>query len=154
MGAIASGGVRVLNEDVIRWYRIPPDVIEAVAVDEERELARRERAYRNGRPAVPVEGKVAVLVDDGLATGSTMRAAIAALRRLNPARIIVAVPVGARETCEDLRTLADEVVCAQTPAEFRAVGLWYADFAQTTDEEVTALLQGARGAGAATGSRS
>jgi predicted phosphoribosyltransferase len=129
-------------------------VIEAVARNEERELARRERAYRNGRPAVSIEGKVVALVDDGLATGSTMRAAIAALRRLHPSRVIVAVPVGARETCEDLGALADEVVCAQMPAAFSAVGLWYADFSQTTDDEVTELLQDAERVGAATGSRS
>jgi predicted phosphoribosyltransferase len=153
MGAIASGGVRILNEDVVRWYRIPQDIIEAVARDEERELARRERAYRNGRPAVPIEGKVVVLVDDGLATGSTMRAAIAAVRRLKPSRVIVAVPVGARETCQDLGAFADDVVCAQIPAAFSAVGLWYADFAQTTDDEVTALLQHADRIGAAQGSR-
>jgi len=153
MGAIASGGVRVLNEDVVRWYRIPAGIIEAVARDEERELVRRERTYRNGRPAVPIEGKVVVLVDDGLATGSTMRAAIAAVRRLKPSRVIVAVPVGARETCEELAALADDVVCARIPVAFSAVGLWYADFAQTTDDEVTELLQHADGVGAAQGSR-
>ena len=141
MGAIASGGVRVLNEDVVRWYRIPQDVIELVARDEEQELARRERAYRNGRQVVPIEGKVVVLVDDGLATGSTMRAAVTAIRRLTPSRVIVAVPVGARESCDELRAVADEVVCAQMPASFSAVGIWYADFTQTTDDEVAALLQ-------------
>ena len=147
MGAIASGGVRVLNEDVVRGYRIPKDVIELVARDEEQELARRERAYRNGRPAVPIEGKVIVLVDDGLATGSTMRAAVTAIRRLTPLRVIVAVPVGARESCDELGAVADEVVCAQMPASFSAVGMWYADFTQTTDAEVTALLQQADAAG-------
>lgn len=152
MGAIASGGVRVLNEDVIRWYRIPPHAIETVARDEERELARRERAYRNGRPAVPIEGKVVVLVDDGLATGSTMRAAISAVRRHHPSRVVVAVPVGAPETCQELRDLADEVVCARMPAAFSAVGLWYEDFSQTTDDEVTRLLQES-GAGAGIASR-
>ena len=141
MGAIASGGVRVLNDDVVHWYRIPLGTIEAVARDEERELTRRERAYRNGRPAVPIEGKVVVLVDDGLATGSTMRAAIGAVRRFNPSRVIVAVPVGALETCRELRDVADEVVCARTPAAFSAVGAWYEDFSQTTDDEVTTLLQ-------------
>ncbi|MSO84130.1 MAG: phosphoribosyltransferase [Acidobacteria bacterium] len=143
MGAIASGGVRVLNDDVVRSYRIPLEAIEAVALGEERELARRERAYRNGRPAVPIEGQVVLLVDDGLATGSTMRAAIAAIRRLHPSRVIVAVPVGARETCQALRALADEVVCVNMPAAFSAVGVWYADFSQTTDDEVTGLLQDA-----------
>ena len=147
MGAIASGGVRVLNEDVVRWYRIPQDVIEAVARDEQQELERRERAYRNGRPAVPIEGKVVVLVDDGLATGSTMRAAVTAIRRLTPRRVIVAVPVGARESCAELGAAADEVLCAQMPASFSAVGMWYADFTQTTDAEVTALLQQADAAG-------
>jgi len=140
MGAIASGGVRVLNDDVVRWYRIPQETIDAVAQGEERELARRERAYRNGRPAVPIDGKVVMLVDDGLATGSTMRAAIAAVRRLNPSRVIVGVPVGARDTCADLGAVADEVVCAQMPAAFSAVGAWYEDFSPTPDDEVTRLL--------------
>lgn len=153
MGAIASGGVRVLNDDVVRWYRVPREAIEAVAQREERELARRERAYRNGRPAVPIEGRVVILVDDGLATGSTMRAAIAAIRRLNPSRVIVAVPVGARDTCEDLATLADGVVCARMPAAFSAVGLWYEDFSQATDAEVTGLLQEAGRVGTTTGAR-
>jgi predicted phosphoribosyltransferase len=147
MGAIASGGVRVLNENVVRAYRIPPEVIEAVARDEGAELTRREHLYRNGRPAVPIERKVVVLVDDGLATGSTMRAALAALGRLNPSRVTVAVPIGARETCEDLQALADEVVCARMPLEFSAVGCWYADFEQTTDDEVRALLEDAPAAG-------
>jgi predicted phosphoribosyltransferase len=127
MGAIASGGIRVLNDDVVHWYRIPPDVIDAVARTEERELTRRELTYRDGRPAVPIAGKVVVLIDDGLATGSTMRAAIEAVRRLNPAHVIVAV--------------ADEVVCARIPVPFSAVGAWYEDFSQTTDGEVTRLLQ-------------
>ena len=153
MGAIASGGVRVLNEDVVQWYRIPQSVIETVAWDEERELTRRERAYRNGRPAVPIEGKVVMLVDDGLATGSTMRAAIGAVRRLNPSRVIVAVPVGAPETCRELRAVADDVVCGQTPAALSAVGAWYEDFSQTTDDEVTMLLQKS-GVGPGVGSRS
>lgn len=153
MGAIASGGVRVLNDDVVHWYRIPPDAIEAVARTEGLELARRESAYRNGRPAVPIEGRVVMLVDDGLATGSTMRAAIAAIRRLKAARIIVAVPVGAPETCHELRDSADEVVCALTPAPFSAVGQWYEDFSPTTDDEVTALLQDGDRAGQGEGIR-
>lgn len=153
MGAIASGGVRVLNDDVVQWYRIPPDAIEAVARAEGLELARRERAYRNGRPSIPIEGRVVMLVDDGLATGSTMRAAIAAIRRLKAARIIVAVPVGAQETCSELRDSADEVVCALTPAPFSAVGQWYADFSQTPDAEVTALLQDGDRVGEGEGSR-
>jgi len=153
MGAIASGGIRVLNDDVVRAYRIPPEVIEVVERREAAELARRERIYRNGRPAVSIEGTVVVLVDDGLATGSTMRAALAALRRLNPSRVIVAVPVGSKEACEDLRGLADEVVCALIPTVFSAVGLWYEDFDQTTDEEVRMLLQDAGGTGVTSGKR-
>jgi predicted phosphoribosyltransferase len=140
MGAIASGGVRVMNEDVCTWYRPSPATIEAVTRAERTELERRERAYRDGRPPLPVEGRTIILVDDGLATGSTMRAAVQAIRRLGPARVVVAVPVGARETCEALREIADEVVCALTPEPFSAVGLWYADFSQTTDDEVRQLL--------------
>jgi putative phosphoribosyl transferase len=140
MGAIASGDVRVLNEDVVRWYRIPESAIEAVTRAERAELERRERAYRDGRAPVPIEKRTVILVDDGLATGSTMRAAVLAVRRLHPARVVVAVPVGARETCEALRDTADEVVCAFVPEPFSAVGLWYADFSQTTDEEVRHLL--------------
>jgi predicted phosphoribosyltransferase len=140
MGAIASGGVRVMNEDVIMRYRPSAAGIEAVTRAELTELNRREQAYRNGRQPLPVEGRTVVLVDDGLATGSTMRAAVLAIRRLRPARVIVAVPVGARETCEALREDADEVVCALVPEPFSAVGLWYIDFSQTTDEEVRQLL--------------
>lgn len=140
MGAVASGGVRVLNDDVIGWYRIPAAAIEEVTRTERVELERRERAYRDGRSPVSIAGRTAILVDDGLATGSTMRAAVLAVRRLDPARVVVAVPVGARETCEALRESADEVVCAATPEPFYAVGSWYADFAQTTDEEVRRLL--------------
>jgi predicted phosphoribosyltransferase len=140
MGAIASGGVGVLNEDVVRWYRIPEAVIDAVARAERAELERRERAYRDGRAPMPIDGRTVILVDDGLATGSTMRAAVLAVRKLHPARVVVAVPVGARETCEGLRDIADEVVCAFMPEPFSAVGLWYADFSQTTDEEVRHLL--------------
>jgi predicted phosphoribosyltransferase len=107
---------------------------------ERRELERRERAYRDGRPLTPVEGRIVILVDDGLATGSTMRAAALAIRRLHPARVVVAVPVGAWDTCQAMREAADEVVCPFTPEPFRAVGLWYADFSETTDEEVRQLL--------------
>jgi predicted phosphoribosyltransferase len=149
MGAIASGGVRVLNEDVIHAYGIPRDAVDAVARQEERELTRREHTYRHGHPAVPIARQTVVLVDDGLATGSTMRAALAALRPLNPSRVVVGVPVGAREACQDLRALADEVVCASMPPVFSAVGQWYDDFRQTTDEEVRALLRDARGTDAA-----
>ena len=140
MGAIASGGVRVMNEDVFTWYRPSGAAIETVTRAEQAELERRERAYRNGRPPLAVEGRTVILVDDGLATGSTMRAAVLAIRRLRPARVVVAVPVGARETCEALRAIADEVVCALTPEPFSAVGLWYIDFSQTTDDEVRHLL--------------
>lgn len=141
MGAIASGGTRVLNQDVVRYLQIPDDVIDAVAADEQRELERRERAYREGRPAPSVEDQIVILIDDGLATGSTMRAAAAALRKQNPARIVVAVPVAPAETCEDFRAEVDEVVCAATPEPFRGVGLWYEDFSQTSDAEVRALLE-------------
>jgi putative phosphoribosyl transferase len=140
MGAIASGGVRVLNEDLIHTLRIPQEDIDAVAAEELRELERREREYRDDRPAPDVHGRTVILVDDGLATGSTMRAAVAALRRQHPARIVVAVPVGAAETCADFSGEADDVVCARTPEPFYAVGLWYGDFGQTSDEEVRDLL--------------
>jgi putative phosphoribosyl transferase len=140
MGAIASGGVQVMNEDVATWYRPSTAAIEAVARAERLELERRERAYRDGRPPVPIEGRIVLLVDDGLATGSTMRAAVLAIRRLRPARVVVAVPVGARETCESLGEIADEVVCALIPEPFSAVGLWYVDFSQTSDDEVRQLL--------------
>ena len=140
MGAIASGGIRVLNDDVVRWSGIAQDDIDAVAHEEERELLRRELAYREGRDPVPVEGRVAILVDDGLATGSTMRAAVKAVRQRDPSRVVVAVPVGARDTCDELSAIADEVVCVGTPEPFSAVGQWYADFDQTTDDEVRRLL--------------
>jgi putative phosphoribosyl transferase len=145
MGAIASGGVRVLNEDVVRTLRVPAEVIDAVAAQELKELARREREYRGDRPPLEVRGRIVILVDDGLATGSTMRAAVAALRRQQPARIVVAVPVGAADTCAEFRDEADEAVCAVTPQPFFAVGLWYRNFTQTTDEEVRRLLQQAQG---------
>jgi predicted phosphoribosyltransferase len=143
MGAIASGGIRVLNDDVVRRLRIPDEVIDAVAEEELQELERRERRYRGSRPAPDIRGKAIILVDDGLATGSTMRAAVAALREQQPARIVVAVPVGAAETCAAMRDDADEVICARTPEPFYAVGLWYQNFAQTTDAEVRGLLAGA-----------
>jgi predicted phosphoribosyltransferase len=146
MGAIASGDVRVLNEDVLASNPVPRAAIEAVTRTERAELERRERAYRDGRPLVAVEGRIVLLVDDGLATGSTMRASVLAVRRLRPARVVVAVPVGARQTCQALREDADDVVCPFTPEPFSAVGLWYADFSQTTDEEVRQLLARANGA--------
>jgi predicted phosphoribosyltransferase len=144
MGAIASGGVRIINEDIVRQLQIPGEVIDAVAAEEQRELERRERAYRDDRPPPDVKGRTVILIDDGLATGSTMRAAAAALRKLGPARIVVAVPVSAPETCDEFREEVDEVVCAATPEPFRGVGLWYKDFSQTTDEEVRQLLERAR----------
>jgi predicted phosphoribosyltransferase len=140
MGAIASGGVRVLNEDAVRELRIADEVVDKVAECEQLELERRERIYRGDRPAPDVGGRTVILIDDGLATGSTMRAAVTALRRLGPAHIVVAVPVGSREVCAELKDESDEVVCAVTPDPFYAVGLWYEDFSQTTDEEVCALL--------------
>lgn len=140
MGAIASGGVRVLNPDVVAMLGVPQGMIDAATAREMAELIRRERAYRGGRPAPEVRGRTVILVDDGLATGSTMRAAVEALRARGPARLVVAVPVGARETCDAFRGEVDEVVCAVTPEPFYAVGLWYRDFGQTTDEEVRELL--------------
>ena len=141
MGALASGGVRVLNDEVVRLYRIPEQAVEAIAQDEQTELERRERAYRSQRPALDVRGRTVVLIDDGLATGSTMKAAVEAVRALSPARIIVAVPVGSPDTCREFAGIADEIVCARRPEHFAAVGQWYDDFRQTTDEEVRELLQ-------------
>ena len=146
IGAIASGGVQLLNDDVIRAYRIPRAEIDRAMRQEEVELERRERQYRGARPFPDLHGKTAILVDDGLATGSTMRVAVEALRREGPAKIVVAVPVAARQTCDAFRDLADEIVCAITPEPFYAVGLWYDDFSQTTDEEVHDLLARARAA--------
>ena len=140
MGAIASGGLRVLNEDTVRDLRIPTDVIDAVEAVERRELARRERLYRGSQAPPDVAGKTVILVDDGLATGSTLRAAALALREGNPARLIGAVPVASRVVCEAMRDVVDEMVCAETPEPFYAVGLWYDDFGQTTDEEVRGHL--------------
>ena len=141
MGAIATGGVRVLNESVVRHLRIPDEVIDAVAAKEQQELERREQEYRGNRPAPEIRGRTVILVDDGLATGSTMRAAAAALREQQPSQVIIAVPVAAAETCEEFRAEVDEIVCAVTPEPFYAVGLWYEDFSQTTDDEVRDLLK-------------
>jgi len=148
MGAIASGGVRVLNDAVVNALGIAPMVIDAVAEQETREIERQEREYRGGAPRWDLAGKTVIVVDDGLATGSTMRAAVRALRQLGPARIVVAVPVGAAETCRELRREADEVVCSETPEPFRAVSLWYEEFDQTTDHEVRHLLETAATAAA------
>src|SRR6266576_3643129 len=144
MGAISTGGVRVLNEDTVDYLRIPASVIEAVAANELRELERRELAYRGDRSEPDVRGKTVIIVDDGLATGSSMRAAAAALRQQSPARIVVAVPVSAPQTCDEYRMGVDEIVCATTPEPFYGVGRWYRDFSQTTDEEVRDLLEQAR----------
>jgi putative phosphoribosyl transferase len=141
MGAIATGGVRVLNDDVVDYLKIPAEVIDAVAKIEQQELERREREYRGDRPAPDVRGKTVILIDDGLATGSTMRAAAEALRAQKPARIVVAVPVSAPDTCNEYRMGVDEILCAITPELFLGVGHWYKDFSQTTDEEVRALLE-------------
>jgi len=141
MGAIASGDVRLINEDVVRMYRVTDTELETIIAQEERELERRERSYRDGRPFPSVEGRTVILVDDGLATGASMRAAIVALREKSPARIVVAVPVAAAETCNEFREWVEDIVCAETPAPFYAVGLWYEDFEQTTDEEVHDLLR-------------
>jgi len=140
MGAIASGGVRVLNEYVVRELHITPEEIDRVARREGQELARRERVYRGKRPLPDVRGHTVILVDDGLATGSTMRAAVAALKQQQPGRIIVAVPIAAPATCDELRAEVDEVVCARTPEPFYAIGMWYDDFPQETDEEIRHLL--------------
>jgi len=144
MGAISTGGVRVLNEDVVDYLQIPEGVIDAIAAIELRELERREGAYRGDRPEPDVRGKTIILVDDGLATGSTMRAAAVALRQQNPARIVIAVPVSAPQTCDEYRMGVDEIVCASTPEPFRGVGQWYRDFSQTTDDEVRELLEKAQ----------
>jgi predicted phosphoribosyltransferase len=141
MGAIASGGVRVLNPEVVAWCGVSAGDIDAVDRRERIELERREVLYREGRAPLDVEGRVVIVVDDGLATGSTMRAAVQCLRQRGPARIVVAVPVAAAETCRNLAREADEVVCARMPTPFEAVGLWYRDFSQTSDEEVRTLLR-------------
>lgn len=141
MGALASGGVRVLDEELIRLARVTPAEVSRVTTAEQAELERRERRYRGDRPFPDLRGKTAILVDDGLATGSTMRAAVTALRIEGPTRIVVAVPVAAAETRDALKRLADDVVCAVTPEPFHAVGLWYDDFSQTTDDEVRELLE-------------
>jgi predicted phosphoribosyltransferase len=140
MGAIATGGVRVLNGDVVDSLRISDEVIEAVTANEQRELARRERSYRDDLPPPEVEGKIVIIVDDGIATGSTMVAAVAALRQLGAGRIVVAAPTIARSTYDYLQTMADDVIAVIVPEEFYGVGQWYEDFSQTTDEEVQQLL--------------
>jgi predicted phosphoribosyltransferase len=140
MGAVATGGVRVLNDEIVRGLGILEHQIDAVVARELQELARRERLYRGDRPPPDVAGRTVILVDDGLATGATMRAAVAALRRQQQARIVIAVPTASADTCEALKAEADDVVCAITPEPFFAVGHWYEDFTQTTDDEVRDLL--------------
>lgn len=145
MGAIATGGVRVLNRSVVRHLRVDDDALERVTQQEQREVHRRVREYRGDRPALVLEGRVVVLVDDGLATGATMLAAVEAVRAAGPARVVVAVPVGAADSCARVAGVADDVVCLHTPARFGAVGAYYRDFRQTTDGEVQRLLGVARG---------
>jgi predicted phosphoribosyltransferase len=140
VGAIASGGVRVLNQDVANALPNADEIIDAVTERETAELERREHEYRDGRPAPEIRGRTVILIDDGLATGATMRAAVAALRQRGAARIVVAVPVGPPDTCRELEEVADEVVCASAPESFQAVGQYYDDFSQTTDDEVRDLL--------------
>ena len=155
MGAVASGNVRVLQSDVVEAFGIPQSVIEAVTAEEIRELARRERAFRGDRPSPQVRGRNIILVDDGLATGSTMHAAVVALKQQDPERIIVAVPVASRETCHEFKSEVHEVICLRTPASFYAVGLWYETFPQLTDEEVREFLRKADESwGSATSNRS
>lgn len=144
MGAIASGGVRVLDSELIREVLVSEADVERVTAIERAELVRRERQYRGERPFPDLRGKTIILVDDGLATGSSMRAAVAALRQEAPSRIVVAVPVAAPATCNAFGAIADEIVCGMTPEGFKAVGHWYDDFSQTSDEEVQALLDRAR----------
>jgi putative phosphoribosyl transferase len=140
MGAIATGGIRVINEDVVVPLGIPSTVVDSVASSEQIELDRREQLYRGGRAPIGLANKTVILVDDGLATGSTMRAAVQAVRQQRPARVVVAVPVGAPSTCAELAREADEVICVRMPDPFVAVGLWYRDFAPTPDHEVRELL--------------
>lgn len=141
MGAIASGGERVINQDIVRYLHIPPGMIDAIAARELPELKRRERAYRGDRPAPQVEGYTVILIDDGLATGASMRAAITALRAQNPSQIVVAVPTAASETCQALEPEVDHMICATTPEPFYGVSRWYQDFSQTTDAEVKMFLE-------------
>lgn len=144
MGAIASDNIRVLNEDVVMSFQIPERVIDMVAENERKELERRERAYRGDRPKPEIEGSTVILIDDGLATGATMRAAAAALKTKNPAKIVIAVPTAAPDICEIFRKEVDEIICLATPEPFYGVGAWYEDFSQTTDKEVCKLLDKAR----------
>ncbi len=141
MGAIASGGMRVLNQDILSHLKISSDYIETAAVRENKELRRQENYYRNGRPALALRNKTVILIDDGLATGASMRAAISALRQQHPKRIIVAVPVASVASCAELKKEVEEIICEKTPEPFFSVGMWYDDFSQTSDEDVRDLLQ-------------
>ncbi len=141
MGAIASGGVQVLNDDILSWLKISSKTIDEVAACELRELQRRDRIYRGDRPPLEVRSRTLILVDDGLATGSTMRAAVSALKKQHPQRIVVAVPVATTDICQQMREIVDEVVCVMTPDPLYSIGFWYMNFAQTTDAEVCELLQ-------------
>ncbi len=141
MGAIASGGVRVLNEELVSYLHVSEETLEEVAASEQKELERREQAYRGDRPWPKIAGKCVILVDDGVATGATMRVAIKALRKQNPGELVVAVPVAPPDTVHVLRKEADDVVCLATPEPFAAIGLWYVNFSQVSDEEVTELLR-------------
>lgn len=140
MGAIATGGVRVFNEEVIQHLGVSESWIEAAIREQEEELRRREDVYRGDRPPLQIRDRTVILVDDGLATGASMRAAVRALRLREPAAITVAVPIGSRDTCDQFRSEVEEVVCGRTPEPFHAVGAWYRNFTQTTDEEVRELL--------------
>lgn len=153
MGAIASGDVRVLNDQVVQGLGISEAQINQVAAKEQQELERRERLYRENLPAPDVQGRTVILVDDGLATGATMRAALRALRQEQPARIVVAVPISALETCNEFKAEVDEIICAETPRPFIGVGLWYEDFSQTTDQEVRDLLKRAANRGEQVGTK-
>lgn len=147
MGAIATGGVRVLNTDIIGSLDIPADTVDAVTAEERRELERRERAYRGDRPPPIIRGRTVILVDDGIATGATVRAAVAALRQQQPARIVIAAPVAAAVTCDELRPLVDDLVCVLTPDALFGIGYWYDQFPQLSDDELRALLARAWQAG-------
>ena len=141
MGAIATGGALVINQDVVRTFNVPQGLIEAVAKKELKELERRERVFRGDRPMREIRGKTVVLIDDGLATGASMHAAILGIRSKQPARIVAAVPTAALETCEAFKQKVDEMICAMTPEPFYGVSRWYEDFSQTSDEEVQSLLE-------------
>jgi putative phosphoribosyl transferase len=145
MGAIASGGVRVMNEDLMDMIDIPEQVLEATASHEQQELERRERLYRGDRPFPQIEGRTVILIDDGLATGASMRAAVLGIQAQKPGSVVVAVPVAAPETCREFEAHVDSIVCAVTPEPFYGVGYWYEDFLQTTDEEVRELLESSTG---------